>query len=167
MNSKGNRNSSSNEEKKKKERSREKDNESSTNNKIIQHKDDSKFSTEERIKKIRQKMNYLTVKESLDKYDDDNLSFLKKNNNIEEYKLLFDTVNENIKITSEEDQKTFSKSVLSSINLLSGSGKYFELPKLKYGKSLSDEEFISLLKECISFANYNLPNAQIEKMKKK
>ena len=124
------------------------------------------FQLKKELKKLDKK-NYLTVKESLDKYDDDNLSFLKINNNIEEYKLLFDTVNENIKITSKEDQKTFSTSVISSINLLSGSGKYFELPKLKYGKSLSDEEFISLLKECISFANYNLPNAQIEKMKNK
>ena len=40
-----------------------------------------------------------------------------------------------------------------------------ELPRLTYGQRLTDDEFIHLLEECIKYANYNLSEDEIEKIK--
>ena len=43
--------------------------------------------------------------------------------------------------------------------------KIVELPKLPYGNSLSDREFLDLVNQCIEYANFNLNKERIEYIK--
>lgn len=155
--------------KNKKERSRDKENEREKKDKKLFNKSLNNLISED-VKKMHIKIKYiheinreLTTEDAIKKYDDDNFLLLEKLEN-EEKANIYDNIQKNILLS--DNKNNYSSQIINLINNIKKSNIAKDLPKLPYGKCLSDEEFLSLLQDCISYANYNLEEKKLEKMKK-
>ena len=155
-----NKTSSSSSEKKSRERSREKIND----NKLIKNNVNI---IRRNIENIRNNKTYISLEESIQKYDSDNLSFLEKNSENQEYKKIIEYIGKTSNITPSEKQEYFSQLIIDAINTLEKSDIKVDLPQLPYGHHLSDKEFVELFKECVSYANFHLDCEKLKEIKKK
>ena len=155
------------------DRSREKEIETQpyVNKNIIQISDDSKSDSSNDINTELvnfNNSNFISMKTSLEDciklFDNENARILKKDNS---YKKIIDDVKLNMSITPNEKQDTYSKKVIQIIKNMKKSTKKTEFPKLPYGSQLTDDEFINLLQECASYANYIFNTIDIENIKNK
>ena len=145
-----NKSSSSSSEEKSRERSRDKDNINNPNENNLNI-------TRRNIENIRNiKTDDISLKQSIQKYDNDNLSFLGKNIENQEYKKIKEYIDKTSIVTPLEKQEHFSQLIIDAINTLEKSDVKVDLPQLPYGKHLSDKEFVELFKECVSYANFHL-----------
>ena len=103
----------------------------------------------DKVRNIQKNQDYFSLEKCVNQYDNDNLLFLKENNNSEEFKKLKDDLNESIIITPIEKQENFSNQLKDLINSINKSDVQASLPKLPYGHHLTDSEFIDLMKQCI------------------
>ena len=129
--------------------------ESSFNIKSIQ----SENCYKEKIKNIKNKMNCVSVKSAIDKYDSENSSLLKTSDK--------NVIDKNVELTPDEYINYYTQTIINQIKSMKKSTKFASLPILPYGAKLSDLQFIKLFKECILFANYNLSKDDHEKIKKR
>ena len=129
-------------------------------------KEDSDDELENIVKNCNNNSNCIPMKISIDeaisKFDEENLKFLK--NNKHEKKIIND-IKRNGKKTPDDESDSYSNKIIDLIKNMKKSTTKIELPCLTYGKQLADDEFINLFEECIKYANYNLPNDEIEKIK--
>ena len=68
-------------------------------------------------------------------------------------------------VTPDSLQDKLSNDLLTLINKMNKTTKIVELPKLSYGNSLRDREFLDLVNQCIEYANFNLNKERIEYIK--
>ncbi len=156
-----NKSSSSSSEEKSRERSRDKDNINNPNENNLNI-------TRRNIENIRNiKTDDISLKQSIQKYDNDNLSFLGKNIENQEYKKIKEYIDKTSIVTPLEKQEHFSQLIIDAINTLEKSDVKVDLPQLPYGKHLSDKEFVELFKECVSYANFHLDCEKLKEIKKK
>ena len=142
------------------ERSREKEIESEKKREIIKIN-----KLRENMKQINNIGNFYSLESSIEKYDNDNLTYLEKNINNEEYKKIYEIIQQNIKQTPKEEQANYTNLIIEIINKIQKTDEYAEFPELPYGKSLNDTEFVELLKKCVFYANYHLDTITLETIK--
>lgn len=109
---------------------------------------------------------YTNLEDLFNKYDYNNLLLLDKADN-KEYNIIEDYLNLSYKITPLEKQKFYNDKILNLINSLKKSATNVDLPKLPFGKHLSDDEFIELFSKCISYANYKFSENKLKDIKNK
>lgn len=120
----------------------------------------------DKMRNYRNMINYVSFKTIADKYDNENY-MLVENDLSEEIAQIKDTIDKNEMFTPEEIKNDYTKLIIDKIGAMKKENKAISLPKLPYGQSLSDIQFIELFKECIKYANSNLGENQIENIKKK
>jgi hypothetical protein len=113
-----------------------------------------------------QEKDYTNLEDLFNKYDYNNLLLLDKVDD-KEYNIIEDYLNLSYKVTPLEKQKFYSDKILNLINSLKKSTTNVDLPKLPFGKHLSDDEFIELFSKCISYANYNFSENKLKDIKNK
>ena len=116
--------------------------------------------SQKKLKKI------IPIEKCIEKFNDSNLSLLNQKDSETNIKLGNDIL-ANLDMTPEYKQNNYKKQVFYILSNLKKSNKAVELPKLPYGKALSDDEFIRLLEECVEYSNYHLEENTLNKMKKK
>ena len=104
----------------------------------------------------------ISIDEAIVKFDEENLKFLK--NNKQEKKIIND-IKRNMKKTPDNESDFYSNKIIDLIKSMKKTTTKIDLPRLTYGKQLTNDEFINLFEECIKYANYNLPSDEIEKIK--
>lgn len=118
------------------------------------------------VKNFNNKTNCIPMKISIDeaivKFDEENLKFLK--NNKQEKKIIND-IKRNVKKTPDNESDFYSNKIIDLIKSMKKATTKIDLPRLTYGKQLTNDEFINLFEKCIKYANYNLPSDEIEKIK--
>ena len=154
-----NKSPSSSSEEKSRERSREKDN--------IDNPNENDYNiTRRNFENFRNNKTDISLEQSIQKYDNDNLSFLEKNSENPECKKINDYIHKTTNVTPLEKQEYFSQLIIDAINKLEKSNVKVDLPQLPYGQHLSDKEFVELFKECVSYANFHLDCEKIKEIKK-
>lgn len=108
----------------------------------------------------------ISLEESREKFDSDNLEFLQKNEGNPEFKEIYEYIQFTSTITPSNKQKEYIDNMNTIIDSLKKSKTKVELPKLPYGHHLSDEDFLKLLKECVCYASYNLKEENLMSIKK-
>lgn len=115
--------------------------------------------------KIQTKRNYVSIEDAIEKYDQNNLlcfeQIKSKENNISKF------LEQSYEITAPELQKKYGNKIIDAIKLIKKTQIYETLPKLPFGKQLSDEEFLELLNKCICYANYHLPEENLNNIREK
>ena len=106
----------------------------------------------------------IDIKTCISNFDKENIKHLKKKK-IE--KRIRENIYRNTKKTAPEQSDKLGKQVIDIIANMTKSNVITELPSLPYGKHLTDDEFITLLKECVDYANYKFSENEIEIIKKK
>lgn len=119
----------------------------------------------EELNNIKNNRNYFALEKCIEKYDEENLLLI-EGYDIDNYIKIKNEIKQGFRITSKEKQDLYSKELLSLINSIKKSDIKIELPILCYNKSLTDIEFIDLLKKCINYANYNLESSKLNSIKK-
>ena len=71
----------------------------------------------------------------------------------------------NVEKTPLALRSNYTNQIFDIIKKMNKSNIFQELPKLPFGKQLSDIEFISLLEESVSYANYKFETQKIENIK--
>ena len=89
-------------------------------------------------------INNFSAKECREKYDLENLSIIEKNSNFAEYKKINNKIIEANKITPLCEQNKYKEILFKIIDSIKISNTKEEFPKLPYGKSLTDDEFIQI-----------------------
>ena len=128
--------------------------------------DESKAKNEKSIlnkmKSFKNNLEIISIKTLIDKYDEENASKIKDNmasNHIQ------NIISHNMDFTPKVKQDYYSKIIIDKIKTLKKSNIITELPKLPYGKGLSDNKFINLFEKCVKYANYKLDSDKLEKIK--
>ena len=115
--------------------------------------------------KIQTKRNYISLEDAIEKYDENNLIYFEqiksKENNISKF------LEQSYDITPPELQKKYGNEIIDIIKSIKKSQIYEPQPKLPFGKQLSDNEFLELLKKCVCYANYYLPEENLNKIREK
>ena len=106
----------------------------------------------------------LTHEEAIKKFNDLNLDYLGQNK--ESNKEIIRILMNNTKITPIENQAIYWKEIIQIINSIKKLDKEYPYPKLPYGKSLSDEEFIDLLKSVVLYIGYSFKEEKLNEIKK-
>ena len=114
----------------------------------------------EKMKTFKLNYNFPSIKTLIDKYDEENIS-KKTSNDISKI------ISYNMSLTPEKEQDFYSELILNKIKTIKKSNVVMDLPKLPYGKGLSDSEFINLFEKCVDYANYKLDPDQLEKLKQR
>jgi len=136
------------------------------NFKIVIKKDDFDFEFFNAIQENQEKSNDIPIEKCFQIFND-NTFFILNSNDFEKNKNLKTLARNNLDKTPEDKRKDYNRQVINILSGLNKSYKVATLPKLPYGKSLSDDEFILLLKKCVEYSNYHLKKETIEEMKKK
>ena len=71
----------------------------------------------------------------------------------------------NVEKTPLALRSNYTNQIFDIIKKMNKSNIFQELPKLPFGKQLSDTDFIALLKESVSYANYKFETQKIENIK--
>ena len=115
--------------------------------------------------KIQTKRNYISLEDAIEKYDENNLIYFEqiksKENNISKF------LEQSYDITPPELQKKYGNEIIDIIKSIKKSQIYEPQPKLPFGKQLSDNEFLELLNKCVCYANYHLPEENLNKIREK
>ena len=122
--------------------------------------DESKAKTKSILNKIdnfKNSFNIISIKTLIDKYDKENASMASKE--IEKI------ISYNMDLIPKDKQDNYSQIILDKIKDLKNSNIEIELPKLPYGKGLTDNDFINLFEKCVEYANYKLDSDKLEKIK--
>ena len=122
--------------------------------------DESKAKTKSILNKMdnfKNSFNIISIKTLIDKYDKENASMASKE--IEKI------ISYNMDLTPKDKQDNYSQIILDKIKDLKNSNIEIELPKLPYGKGLTDNDFINLFEKCVEYANYKLDSDKLEKIK--
>ena len=136
------------------------------NFKVVIKKDDFDFEIFNAMQDHQEKSNDIPIEKCLQKFNENTFLILNSDNS-EKSKKLKNLVRNNLDKTPDQEINYYKN---QAINILSGLKKSYNvatLPKLPYGQSLSDDEFILLLKKCVQYSNYHLKKETIEEMKKK
>ena len=104
----------------------------------------------------------IPFEECITLFDTENSKIIKEQ--LKEKKLKEDII-KNLQKTPIQLRANYTNQIFSIIKTMQKSNIFQELPKLPFGKQLSDTEFIELLKESVSYANYKLETKHIEKIK--
>ena len=128
---------------------------------------DAKFNEiDNKINSFNSKENCVSMNIPFEKcielFDIENSKIIKEQ--LRENKLKEDIL-KNVEKTPTQLRTNYINQMFGIIKTLQKSNTFQELPRLPFGKQLSDIEFIELLKESVSYANYKLENKQIEKIK--
>ena len=70
-------------------------------------------------------------------------------------------------ITPSELQQKYGNKIIDAIRLIKKSQTFEALPKLPFGKQLSDDEFLELLNKCVCYANYHLAKENLNNIREK
>ena len=108
--------------------------------------------------------NYISIESSSYKYDLENYSAINNKYDIESKKIKED-MKKGFNKTSNDKQEKYNQELLTIINSLNKTNIKSKLPVLPYGKSLTDEGFLYLLRECINYANYKFDELKLEYIK--
>ena len=122
--------------------------------------EESKAKTKSILNKMdnfKNSFNIISIKTLIDKYDKENASMASKE--IEKI------ISYNMDLTPKDKQDNYSQIILDKIKDLKNSNIEIELPKLPYGKGLTDNDFINLFEKCVEYANYKLDSDKLEKIK--
>ena len=106
----------------------------------------------------------ISIEDCINLFDDENAKVLTTN---DPYKKLANDVSSNLSITPKDKQDIYKDQIIKIIKDMKKSDEIVELPKLPYGQKLSDDEFIDLLKDCVSYANYTFNELDIVYIKNK
>jgi hypothetical protein len=136
------------------------------NFKVVIEKDEFDFEIFDAMKDNQEKSNDIPIEKCLQKFDD-NTFLIVNSDNSEKNKKIKNLVRNNLDKTPEKERNYYKNQVINILSGLKKSKKAATLPKLPYGQSLSDDEFISLLEKCVEYSNYHLKKETIEEMKKK
>ena len=71
----------------------------------------------------------------------------------------------NVEKTPLALRSNYTNQIFDIIKKMNKSNIFQEIPKLPFGKQLSDTDFIALLKESVSYANYKFETQKIENIK--
>lgn len=104
----------------------------------------------------------ISIEDCIKSFDKANLLYLKNNKH---EKKIIDDVKRNTRKTPDNKSQYYTNKIIELIKNMKKETDVVELPCLPYGQHLTDNGFISLLEECIKYANYNLDKDQIEKIK--
>ena len=104
----------------------------------------------------------IPFQECIKLFDKTNLDIIKQN--LIEKEIQDDLLN-NMKKTPNELRGFYTDELIYLIKAMNKSNEFKELPRLPFGNQLSDKEFIDLLGECISYANYKLESQSIYNIK--
>ena len=107
---------------------------------------------------------YVSIEDAIKKYDKDNLIYFKRMETKEKSNMK-NLLKQSYEITLPELQKKYGNKVIDAINSIKKSQIYVDLPKLPFGKQLSDDEFLDLLNKCVCYANYHLTNENLNKIR--
>ena len=120
----------------------------------------------QKVKDLNNKDNCISMclpfEECINSFDDANFKLMKEKKFSKE---LVDKFIQNADKTPLSQRESLSNELIDLINTMNKSDNYKELPQLPYGKQLTDREFIDLLKECVSYANYKLESDNLEDIK--
>ena len=121
---------------------------------------------EDEMRNYRNNINYVYFKSIADKYDNENYILIENNisQGIEE---IHDTIAKNEMFTPKEKRNGYSKLIIDQIKSMKKTNQAISLPKLPYGKQLSDIQFLEVFTDCIKYANSNLNKNKIENIKTK
>ena len=97
-------------------------------------------------------INNFSFKECREKYDLENLSLIEKNSSSAEYKKIYNKIIEANKITPLCEQNKYKEILFKIIDSIKIS-------------TLTDDEFIQILRKCVSYANSNLIEENLNKIK--
>lgn len=103
----------------------------------------------------------ISLEECVKIYDDANFQILTFDNSVN-YSKLKKYFQNALLCTPQNLQAIYGKEVIKIIGNMKKSYLVKDLPQLPYGKSLSDLEFINLLRECVLYANFNLDKNSID-----
>ena len=117
-------------------------------------------------KKIQTERIYVSLEDAIEKYDQNNLIFFEQMRG-EAKSNINKLLEQSYEITPSELQQKYGNKVIDAINSIKKSQIYVDLPKLPFGKQLSDDEFLDLLNKCVCYANYHLTNENLNKIREK
>lgn len=106
----------------------------------------------------------IPIEKCIANFDEENMLYLKSNKT---EKKIREDVKRNAKKTPKNERDYYSNKVINLFQNMKKTTDAIDLPCLPYGKQLTDDKFVSLLEECIKYANYNLESDEIEKIKLK
>ena len=132
---------------------------------IIKREDVSKVESFQNFQN-RNNDKHLSLEDCINHYDEHNFNFLMINNS-QNYQKMKNYLNQTLTKTSKDLQIIYGNQVIEILEKLNKSNEYAKLPLLPYGKALSDEQFINLLEECVSFANFNMDDYSLNYIKER
>ena len=106
----------------------------------------------------------ISIEQCILNFEKETLELLNKNKSLDNDKIQRDII-QSYAVTPDSLQDKLSNDLLTLINKMNKTTKIVELPKLPYGNSLSDREFLDLVNQCIEYANFNLNKERIEYIK--
>ena len=106
----------------------------------------------------------ISIEQCILNFEKETLELLNKNKSLDNDKIQRDII-QSYAVTPDSLQDKLSDDLLTLINKMNKETKIVELPKLPYGNSLSDREFLDLVNQCIEYANFNLNKERIEYIK--
>ena len=112
------------------------------NFKVVIKKDDFDFEIFNAMKDNQEKSNDIPIEKCLQKFEE-NTFFILNSDNSEKNKKLKNLIRNNLDKTPEKERNYYKNQVINILSGLKKSKKAATLPKLPYGQSLSDDEFIS------------------------
>ena len=104
----------------------------------------------------------ISLEDCINKFDDENMKLFVDDKS---YAKIKKDVTSNFKVTPKEKQDFYKMQVIQIIKSMNKSKIEAQLPKLPYGIQLNDDEFINLLNDCVSYANYKFTSKEINEMK--
>lgn len=120
----------------------------------------------QQLKDLNNKDNCISMRfpfeECINSFDDANFKLIQEKKFSKE---MVDKFIQNADKTPLSQRESLSNELIDLINTMKKSDIYKELPQLPYGKQLTDREFIDLLKECVSYANYKLESENLDVIK--
>ena len=106
----------------------------------------------------------ISIEQCISNFEKETFELLDKNISLENDKIKRD-IFESYTITPDSLQDKLSNELLNLIKKMNKTTKIVELPKLPYGNSLSDREFLDLVDQCIEYSNFHLNTERIEYIK--
>ena len=117
-------------------------------------------------KKIQTERIYVSLEDAIEKYDQNNLIFFEQMRG-EAKSNINKLLEQSYEITPSELQQKYGNKIIDAIKLIKKFQTYEALPKLPFGKQLSDDEFLELLNKYVCYANYHLAKENLNNIREK
>ncbi len=109
---------------------------------------------------------YVSMEDAIKKYDKNNIMYFQQMGKIEKSNIK-NLLKQSYEITPPELQEKYENRIIDAFNSIKKSQIYVDLPKLPFGKQLSDDEFLELLNKCVCYANYHLTKENLNSLREK